>query len=1465
MTGAFHAVATDEFDATPYAWFKFNDSTEISELSEAVTFANSGTSTVTFSPSTGSIVATEGEDNYGWQFGDASYSPAIAKSGSSMSPASYLTKMNFNGASFSTWKVVWGTNGKAYGGYALCVNGNATDGYQVKVCRHDNGALRVTLAEYTVPVEKASGLHTYITTCNGSIMRLYLDGALVDEGWDGGSIPTQNNVFGFGQPGNAGANTFVPTGLILDDFRIYDSVLSAQTIGAAFGLTVESEPAVHFAFEGNMNNIGTESASFGGESPSAYLNLRYGDAANQGFATVSGSAHPWSSGNLFGSGDVVTIAASIMSVPTAKSTLFAVGPGNTPAVLGLFSGGENEVFVGEIASSGTDTLRRLVTATVEGATTSLHHYTITYDKSSKALALYVDGTLVADDSAATPTVAPAAGWQLGSIHGNAYVGGAARTSGVVFEDFAVYQEILSAERISALAAKFPPWTLGEFYVAEGEELTISSALTGYTTIRKTGAGTLTLAAANTSITSVIVEGGLLKTTNGQGYGANATPLTTIEVKAGATVDLANTANYSHAITIAGDGYDGNGALINSGTAITIGSRQTTELTLSADASIGSGTFGMVANGYGASTINLGEYTLTKKGEDIFYLCNTTVTGTGTIAVESGTLRVNRTVSTMAEATLSVGSAATVLFEGGGTLSVKNLTIARGATFTPASSLTVTGTLTLPQKDDGTICYYPVALGESASVSPAISAASNVCVIMSSKTASATVALAAGIPAENVTASFNGMTYALATMEIAEDGQVTVTPPLVRRNPVTGDEIVFTWAFRGVEDANWSNTNNWFKDGVTEWIAYDRTNAPHRNKRDDSDADSEGYYDPVLIDGALIDSEANRAVTVGQIEGWNTRIGVYGGATVTVTEGMSKWQIGSEQWLCVDGEGSKLTIAGGTAPGSNNQLPVYVSVAEGLEFTDTSFTAGNVLYRFAGKGSVKYASGCTGGTHQLRNAEIELGDSSKTKGVFRQCVVTSPNFTPTIATSAPELRFADAAAHPAAEAVYTQTPLGGQEAVGTWSLVNVAGEGVYIYYVGYGETPLATTPTLVGSGEVAWSSGNWNVDSVPTSGDVIVKATGNMALSIDAAVVAGTIKFVADSEATIELTIAENASLAASTFDVRTPVKLVVNAASGALPFTSMTGDGAMTLDLGAEDAVATISSDNISYTGDLTLRRGIFKMGHNNAFGVNSTAHTVIVGAGATLDFNGRANFIFPIRFEGGTVANTGAATTTQQQQFANLTFAADATIDAAANLYSIAYQWGAVGYALNGHKLTKKGAGIYGICTGNYTGTGEFDIREGTLSVDAGTVAADADLTFAVAEGAELQFATNVYQSGVTRSLTVNGTVRLTGAGRVSGSALAGSWTLRPDGEHYLVFADALAAPVEDGATTKSIPLDLSGIEWASRSRVPLFKVANVAYLPGTVEFSGLEDMPAKWRVSKTADGLGYSLTRPYFRVILR
>ena len=262
----------------------------------------------------------------------------------------------------------------------------------------------------------------------------------------------------------------------------------------------------------------------------------------------------------------------------------------------------------------------------------------------------------------------------------------------------------------------------------GTGATVSSALSGEAGI-VARSGTITFSGANTFTGGLTVKSGAIaKSGDTSGFGVKNS---TITVENGGAVDIANTGSYTYKFVIEGSGVDNSGALYSS-SAIGGGAKQAQSITLTGNATITVGAnWGIINDGYALAKLDLGSYTLTKKGNGRFWLCNTTISGTGTLAVEGGYLNTisSSYTSTGADATIRIGSGAT-LFVGGdtdldglnytyGDLSIKNLEVQLGASVTVASERTLTVTSSLTSNgtisDSGTIVCSGTITGTDKSI------------------------------------------------------------------------------------------------------------------------------------------------------------------------------------------------------------------------------------------------------------------------------------------------------------------------------------------------------------------------------------------------------------------------------------------------------------------------------------------------------------------------------------------------------------------------------------------------------------------------------------------------------------------------------------------------------------------------------------------------------------------------------
>jgi len=119
--------------------------------------------------------------------------------------------------------------------------------------------------------------------------------------------------------------------------------------------------------------------------------------------------------------------------------------------------------------------------------------------------------------------------------------------------------------------------------------------------------------------------------------------------------------------------------------------------------------------------------------------------------------------------------------------------------------------------------------------------------------------------------------------------------------------------------------------------------------------------------------------------------------------------------------------------------------------------------------------------------------------------------------------------------------------------------------------------------------------------------------------------------------------------------------------------------------------------------------------GVNLDAVTVRVQTGGVYDLkllNGVASVnTQPIVLAGGTLTNTGVSRGFTSNQHIGISLEANSTIDIPAGSDIVYYPPYAYNLHLNGHWLTKKGAGTFSIWQAYVTNSGVFDIQEGRIN----------------------------------------------------------------------------------------------------------------------------------------------------------
>ena len=219
------------------------------------------------------------------------------------------------------------------------------------------------------------------------------------------------------------------------------------------------------------------------------------------------------------------------------------------------------------------------------------------------------------------------------------------------------------------------------------DYTFSGIIGGSASLTKGGTGTLVLNNNNSYTGLTVITNGVIniQTSGGLGTTASGTVITntgTLDFATGAPI--ANTINLgAEVLTVSGNGFGGNGALVNSSqTANQLNAVQ--QVVLAGNASFG-GSFRWDIRGTG-NALDMGAFTLTKVGGNQISLVGTLVNNPGNIVVSNGILSLENA------ANLGGSSANTLTVKNGGTLNffsssvspAWSLVLNAGATFSATS-------------------------------------------------------------------------------------------------------------------------------------------------------------------------------------------------------------------------------------------------------------------------------------------------------------------------------------------------------------------------------------------------------------------------------------------------------------------------------------------------------------------------------------------------------------------------------------------------------------------------------------------------------------------------------------------------------------------------------------------------------------------------------------------------------------
>ena len=189
---------------------------------------------------------------------------------------------------------------------------------------------------------------------------------------------------------------------------------------------------------------------------------------------------------------------------------------------------------------------------------------------------------------------------------------------------------------------------------------------------------------------------------------------------------------------------------------------------------------------------------------------------------------------------------------------------------------------------------------------------------------------------------------------------------------------------------------------------------------------------------------------------------------------------------------------------------------------------------------------------------------------------------------------------------------------------------------------------------------------------------------------------------------------------------------------------------------------------------------------------------------------------------------------------------------------------------MTKTGSHDLYLSCADISGTGVIDVQSGTMTICNNRVG-DVNPRFPngtlrIANGATFNLAeyNGKYPVFTVKNLDLNGSVHrnnsgitLTVTGYVSGYGttpmltLAEGAVLKPTGTGYLKITESLVSANE------VITIDISGVDFDSRTSLPLFKVGKASMLPDASSLNFIGTIPEGWALVLSSDKLGYRLRK--------
>jgi hypothetical protein len=308
----------------------------------------------------------------------------------------------------------------------------------------------------TSPVTLPSGWHHVAVSMNpdNTTHSLYIDGQIVAENTSARYTPSD---LGETRQNWLGRSQYSADGYFdgaLDDFRIYDKALTKSEIQAVMGISIES-PVAHLKLDETSGNIAYDSSGIG------YDGTLYGNPQWQPNAGQIDGALLFDGDNDYVELPIGSLISELTNCTFATWVDFSNTGGSWQRIFDFGSGTEVNMFL--TPRTGTDGPMRFAitiggnanedqTTTPTTMPSGWHHVAVTMNPHTNTHSLYIDGEIVAENTAARYTPS-----DLGETRQN-WLGRSQYPADGYFsgalDDFRIYDSTLS--QIEIEAAMFSP-------------------------------------------------------------------------------------------------------------------------------------------------------------------------------------------------------------------------------------------------------------------------------------------------------------------------------------------------------------------------------------------------------------------------------------------------------------------------------------------------------------------------------------------------------------------------------------------------------------------------------------------------------------------------------------------------------------------------------------------------------------------------------------------------------------------------------------------------------------------------------------------------------------------------------------------------------------------------------------------------------------------------------------------------